>query len=105
MIERLPARARSALAVPLVLAGVVTIYRLGHPVTALSFVVLWLVMVIVSAAKKYPFLNERTSTFLLTVTVVVAAVGVAGVAMALRRRDRMGCDSLPPDPAGWRSPN
>lgn len=73
------------LAVPLVVAGVVTIFRLGRPMTALSFVMLWLAMVVLSAAKRYPFLDHRTSTFLFTSTTLVAAVGVAGICVVLRR--------------------
>ena len=72
------------LALPLVLAGLVTILRLGRPATALAALVLWPEMLVVSAAKKYPFLDLRTSTFLIAVTVVVAAIGVAGVCSLLR---------------------
>jgi hypothetical protein len=76
------------LALPLVLAGLVTIFRLGRPATALAAVVLWPEMLAVSAAKKYPFLDLRTSTFLIAVTVAVAAIGVAGVCSLLRPRFR-----------------
>jgi len=72
------------LALPLVLAGLVTIFRLGRPATALAAVALWPEMLVVSAAKKYPFLDLRTSTFLIAVTVTVAAIGVAGVCSLLR---------------------
>ncbi|MGD0065283.1 MAG: hypothetical protein ABSB76_17770 [Streptosporangiaceae bacterium] len=72
------------LALPLVLAGLVTIFRLGRPGTALAALVLWPEMLAVSAAKKYPFLDLRTSTFLIAVTVAVAAIGVAGVCSLLR---------------------
>jgi len=72
------------LAVGLVVAGVVTIFRLGRPATALTFVLLWPVMLGVSAFKKYPFLDLRTSTFLFAVTVVVAAIGVTGLWSLLR---------------------
>jgi hypothetical protein len=71
-------------AVPLVLAGIVTIARLGRPATAVAFVVLWPVMLCVNAVRRYPFLDERTSTFLFAVTAVVAAVGVVGIGMLLR---------------------
>ena len=71
-------------AVPLFLAGLVTIFRLGRPATALALAVLWPEMIILSALHKYPFLDERTSTFLFAVTAVVAAIGVAGVCSLLR---------------------
>src|SRR5271157_171053 len=43
------------LALPLVLAGLVTIFRLGRPATAITAAVLWPEMLAVSAAQKYPF--------------------------------------------------
>jgi hypothetical protein len=72
------------LALPLVLAGLVTIFRLGRPATAVTAAVLWPEMLVVSAAQKYPFLDLRTSTFLLAITTAVAAIGVAGVCSLLR---------------------
>jgi hypothetical protein len=78
------------LAVPLVAAGLVTIFRLGRPATALAIAALWPEMLALSALKKYPFLNQPTSTFLFAVTAVVAAIGVAGVCSALRPWLRTG---------------
>ncbi|HUY46352.1 MAG TPA: hypothetical protein VMV92_11575 [Streptosporangiaceae bacterium] len=72
------------LAVPLVIAGLVTIFRLGRPATAIAVAALWPEMLALSALKKYPFLDPRTSTFLFAITVVVAAVGVAGLCSLLR---------------------
>ena len=67
------------LGIPLFIAGLVTIFRLGRPATAIAVIALWPEMLAVSALKKYPFLDERTSTFLFAITVVVAAIGVAGL--------------------------
>jgi len=72
------------LAVPLVVAGLVTMVRLGRPATALAVIVLWPEMLLLSALKRYPFLDLRTSTFLFTVTVVVAAIGLVGLCSLLR---------------------
>ena len=72
------------LAVPLVIAGIVTIFRLGRPATALALTVLWPVMLAVNVVRRYPFLNIRTSTFLFAITAVVAAVGLIGVCSLLR---------------------
>jgi hypothetical protein len=72
------------LAVPLVIAGIVTIFRLGTPATALAVAVLWPVMLAVNVVRRYPFLNIRTSTFLFAVTAVIAAVGLIGVCSLLR---------------------
>lgn len=80
------------LALPMALAGLVTIFRLGRPATALAVALLWPVMLTLSAARRYPFLDLRTSTFLFAVTAVVAAIGVAGTCSLLPRR--LG-DALP----------
>ena len=72
------------LAALLFAAGVVTIFRLGRPATAVALAVLWPEMLAVSAVHKYPFLDERTSTFLFAVTAVTAAIGVAGACSLLR---------------------
>jgi hypothetical protein len=72
----------------LVLAGLVTIFRLGRPATAITVVVLWPEMLALSAAQKYPFLDLRTSTFLFAITAAVAAIGVAGACSLLRPRLR-----------------
>jgi hypothetical protein len=71
------------LAIPLVIAGLVTIARLGRPATAVAIAALWPEMLALSALKKYPFLDLRTSTFLIAITVVTAAIGVAGIGTAL----------------------
>ena len=73
------------LAVPLFVAGLVTIFRLGRPATAVALAALWPEMLAVSALHKYPFLDLRTSTFLFAVTAVVAAIGLAGVCWLLRK--------------------
>jgi hypothetical protein len=72
------------LAAPLVLAGLVTIARLGRPATAIAVAALWPEMLAVSALKKYPFLEPRTATFLFAITIVVAAIGLIGVCSLLR---------------------
>jgi hypothetical protein len=72
------------LAGALYVAGVVTIFRLGRPATAVTVVIIWPVMLAVSALRKYPFLDLRTSTFLIVITIVVAAIGVAGVCVLAR---------------------
>jgi hypothetical protein len=72
------------LAALLFVAGLVTIFRLGRPATAVALAMLWPEMLALSALHKYPFLDSRTSTFLFAVTVVTAAIGVAGVCCLLR---------------------
>jgi hypothetical protein len=72
------------LAAALFAAGLVTIFRLGRPATAVALAALWPEMLALSALRKYPFLDLRTSTFLFAITVVVAAIGLAGVGSLLR---------------------
>lgn len=72
------------LAAPLFVAGLITVFWLRRPATAIMLAVLWPEMLAISALHKYPFLDLRTSTFLFTVTAVVAAIGVAGVCAVLR---------------------
>jgi hypothetical protein len=73
------------LAVPVVLAGLVTLVRVGRPMTACAIVLLAAEMITVSGLKKYPLLDLRTSTFLIVIVVVVAAIGVVGLCVLLRR--------------------
>lgn len=67
------------LAVLLFVIGIVTLALVQRPITALAVAVLVPELIIVSAARKYPFLDERTSTFLIVIAVVTAAIGVVGV--------------------------
>jgi hypothetical protein len=78
------------LAVPLVLAGLATLVRLGRPATALAAAALWPELLALAALRKYPFADLRTSTFLITITAVVAAIGVAGICSVLRNWLRGG---------------
>jgi hypothetical protein len=78
------------LAIPLVVAGAVTMFRLGRPAAAVAVVLLWPEMLVLSAVKKYPFLELRTSVFLIVITVVVAAIGVGGICSVLRTLLRRG---------------
>jgi hypothetical protein len=71
-------------AVPLVLAGLATLVRLGRPATALAAAALLPEMAVLSALKVYPFGDQRTSTFLIVTIVAIAAVGVAGIAAVIR---------------------
>jgi hypothetical protein len=78
------------LAVPLVVAGLVTIALQRRPATALAIAAVWPEMLALSALRKYPFLDLRTSTFLFAITIAVAAIGVVGVCLALRQWLRGG---------------
>lgn len=73
------------LAVLLVIAGLVTIFRLDRPVTALAAAFLLPEMILLSALKVYPFGDLRTSTWLITLTAVVAAIGIGGICALTRQ--------------------
>jgi hypothetical protein len=70
----------SWVAVPLVLAGLVTTFRLGRPATALAAAALLPELIVLSALKVYPFGDLRTSTWLIVALVAFAAIGVGGIA-------------------------
>lgn len=78
------------LALPLVIVGLATIFRLGRPATALAVIVLLPEMIVASATKVYPFGDLRTSTWLIAVTVAVAAIGIAGLCALVRQWLRGG---------------
>jgi hypothetical protein len=74
------------LAIALVVAGIATVARLGRPGTAIAVAALWPEMLVLSRLQRYPFGDLRTSTFLIVVTVVTAAIGVIGLSAAVCRR-------------------
>jgi hypothetical protein len=75
-----------ALLAALVALGLVTLAWQGRWATALLLPVLALEMLVLGALHKYPLLDQRTSTFFITASVVIAAVGIAGVATLLAQR-------------------
>jgi len=72
-------------ALPLVLAGLVTLFRIGRPMTACAIILLAPLLITLSATKRYPLLDARTSAFLIVIVVVVAAIGVVGLCVLLLR--------------------
>jgi len=75
----------SWVALPFVLAGMVTLFRVGRPITASTIILLAPLLITLSAAKKYPLVDARTSAFLMVIVVVVAAIGVVGLCVLLLR--------------------
>jgi hypothetical protein len=72
--------------VVLLVLGLVTMVWLKRPTVALGFVGLWAEMVLLGTLRRYPFLDLRTSHFLLLSTGVVGAIGAAGVCAAVGMR-------------------
>ena len=69
-----------------VLLGLVVLARQGRWATAAILPILFAEVVVLSALQRYPLLDERTSTFLMVSSMVIAAVGVVGVAHWIARR-------------------
>ena len=73
------------LLVALVIVGLVALARLRAHATVIAIVVLWLEMAVIARARLYPFLDLRTSHFLLVTTLVIAAIGVAALIQLVYR--------------------
>jgi len=73
----------------LVIAGCATLVCLRRPAVAIAIALLWTEMFILGIARRYPFLDARTSTFLLETSLLVATVGFAGVVIAAARASRV----------------
>lgn len=67
------------LALLLVAAGVVTLFRLRRAAAAIVVPVLLVEMIVLGALKQYPLFDLRTSHSLTTALAVTAAIGVTGV--------------------------
>ncbi len=91
---------RFALAMPalvfvaMIIAGVVVLARSGRPSTSLIVPILWIEMFAAGVGGRYPFLDRRTSHFLLVVSLVVGAIGVAGIVVAVTARSRLFAAAL-----------
>ena len=70
-------------------AGCVVCARIGRPGLGLAFGLLWIEMLVVAMARRYPFLDLRTSHFLLVVSLVAITVGFVGLVGALASRYRL----------------
>ncbi len=65
--------------VVLFLAGIYELVRLHARALAASVPALWIEMLVVGRLRKYPFLDLRTSQFLLISSLVVVAIGAVGL--------------------------
>ncbi len=63
--------------------GVIVVARRDRPAAALTIPVLWLEMLLLGLLHRYPFLDQRTSHFLLVLSIAVVAIGVADAAFRL----------------------
>ena len=70
----------------LALVGVASLVALGRPALAMTVPITVLVVIVASAAHKYPFGDLRTSTFWIVLVSVLVAIGVAtGIQVVARR--------------------
>jgi hypothetical protein len=76
--------------IALVTTGCIVLAWRGHRVVALAIPALWAEMFVLGALHRYPFLDARTSHFLIILSLAVAAIGVVGVLAELSRRWRAG---------------
>jgi hypothetical protein len=77
------------LLVALFATGLVALVTLERVAVCLAVSFLWVGMIILGVADRYPFLDLRTSHFLLLLTATVCSIGVSALAGALARRWRL----------------
>lgn len=70
----------------LVITGVIAMKRRNFPAAALAIPILWIEMVFMGMFEKYPLLDQRTSHFLLILTIAVAGIGLEGLVSSLSLR-------------------
>jgi hypothetical protein len=71
--------------IALFVAGIVMLVRLRVRALAIAMPLLWLEMAIAGRVQRYPFLDLRTSQFLLVSSLFVIAIGAVGVVLAVGR--------------------
>jgi hypothetical protein len=71
--------------VALFVAGLVVLAALQARAVAIAAPVLWIEMLLAARLRRYPFLDQRTSHFLLVSSLVVCAIGAAGIVRAASR--------------------
>ena len=72
--------------VGLMVAGIVVLARMGERALAVAAPTLWLEMLLLGRARRYPFLDLRTSHFLLVPSVVITVIGAFGALHVIGRR-------------------
>ena len=77
------------LAIVLFATGCIVLVQIGRPGSACSVALLWIEMMVVAMARRYPLLDLRTSQFLLVVSLVTIVIGFLGIVRALLPKSRM----------------
>jgi hypothetical protein len=74
-----------AVFIGLFVIGIVVLVRLGARALAFAMPLLWLEMGVIGRLETYPFLDLRTSQFLLVTSMFVVALGAVGIVIAVTR--------------------
>jgi hypothetical protein len=89
------ARLTPVLAIPalllvvLVIVGMIALAGFGRPAVALAVPILWAEMFTAGVTSRYPFLDPRTSHFLLILSLTVASIGFVRIVAAAASRSRV----------------
>jgi hypothetical protein len=75
--------------VALAVLGIIVLVAFKRPAVAIAVPALWMEMILAGRLDTYPFLDQRTSTFLMIVSLTVAAIGVVGLIVSLASRSRL----------------
>jgi hypothetical protein len=85
---------RPAIGMPIVafvvlfVVGIAVLVKLQARAVAIAVPLLWVEMLLAGRVRRYPFLDLRTSHFLLVSSLVVCTIGAAGVVSVLSQLDR-----------------
>jgi len=74
--------------VVLFVAGIAVLVKLQARAVAIAIPLLWIEMALAARLRRYPFLDLRTSHFLLVSSLVVCTIGAAGLVYVLAQFDR-----------------
>jgi hypothetical protein len=80
---------RAIVFVALFVVGLAVLVIMRARAVAIAAAVLWIEMVLAGRLRIYPFLDQRTSQFLLVASLVVCAIGAAGLVFAAYRWSRI----------------
>ncbi|HEY5173022.1 MAG TPA: hypothetical protein VIK54_14960 [Acidimicrobiia bacterium] len=74
-------------AVALFVVGIVVLVRRGQSAVGLAVALLWIEAFVLGVARRYPFLDQRTSHYLLVSSLAVIAVGAVGLVAAVANKN------------------
>ena len=78
-----------AVFIGLFLVGIAVLVKLRCRALAVALPLLWIEMAAMGRLRRYPYLDLRTSNFLLVASLVVVAIGAVGLVLAIARAPRV----------------